>query len=110
MTWLAVKKSLTTPPPPRPPAPKHPLFTKDFFSTKSFGPGHLVGAIVLFGGLFGVTKYFIARGQAQADETRRYWAQQQQQRPVPAGAPPPEPNEPSQAKIENQRGQYGGKP
>lgn len=106
MTW-------TTPPPPRPPPPKYPLFTTDFFSTKSFGPGHIVGAVVLIGGLFGVAKYFIARGQAQAEETRRYWAQQQQQRPVPAG-PPPEPppgsKEPSLAKVENQRGQYGRKP
>ncbi len=110
MTWADVKKGLTTPPPPRPPPPKYPLFTKDFFSTKSFGPGHIVGAVVLIGGLFGISKYFIARGQAQVEENRRYWAQQQQQRPVPAGAPPPPPPEPSLARIENQRGQYGRKP
>lgn len=106
MTWSDVKKTLTTPPPPRPPPPKYPLFTTDFFSTKSFGPGHLVGAVVLFGGLFGVVKYVIA----QADESRRV---AQQQRPSPAGTPPgppPEPKEPSLAKIENQRGQYGRKP
>jgi hypothetical protein len=107
MTWSDVKKTLTTPPPPRPPPPKHPVFTKDFFSTKSFGPGHLVGAVVLFGGLFGITKIIIDRSRAQADESRRL-----AQRPVPAGPPPgpspgPPREEPSLAKVENQRGEYG---
>ena len=109
MTWPDVKKILTTPPPPRPPPPKAPLFTTDPFSTKSFGPGHLVGAGVLVFGLYGLTKYFISRSRAQAEDTRRYLAQQQ---PLPAGSPgrpPQEPREPTLARAENQRGEYGNK-
>ena len=104
MTWADVKKTLTTPPPPRPPSPspKHPLVTKSFFSTKSFGPGHLVGAGVLVLGIVGLTKFFIARGQAEAARTLRL----AQQPPSPRR---PE-DEPKIAQAENARGQYGKKP
>jgi len=89
---LALLKKLTTPPPPRPPEPKHPLFTKKFFSTKSFGPGHIVGAGVLVLGIGGLTKFFISRGQAEAGRTR----------------PPRRPeDEPKRAQVDNERGQYG---
>ena len=91
MTWTDIKKTLTTPPSPRPPPPKHPLFTTDPFSTKSFGPGHLVGAGVLVLGLYGLTKFFINRGQAQAAETRRLAEQR------------------LQPQVANQRGEYGTK-
>jgi len=95
MTWSDVKKTLTTPPSPRPPPPKHPLFTTDPFSTKSFGPGHLVGAGALVLGIYGLTKFFINRGQAQAAE-RCSLAEQRLQ---------------SQgAQAANQRGEYGTKP
>jgi len=96
MTWSDVKKTLTTPPPRRPPPPKYPLFTADPSSTTSFGPGHLVGAGVLVLGLYGLTKFFIARGRAQAEETRRLarWPE----------------DEPKIAQAENERGQYGKKP
>ena len=112
MTWDDVKKTLTTPPPPRPPPPKYPLFTKDVLSTKSFGPGHIVGAVGLIGGLFVLTRYFVRRGQAQAE------AFQQQARakpPVPPGPPGPpstpvqRPDEATVAQAQNQRGQYGTK-
>ena len=100
MTWSDVKKTLTTPPPPRPPStPKYPLFTTDLFSTKSFGPGHLVGAGVLVLGIVGLTKFFISRGRAQAEETRRLAEQ-------PRLARRPE-DEPKLAQAENERGQYG---
>jgi hypothetical protein len=103
MTWADVKKTLTTPPPPRPPPPKPPLFTKDFFSTTSFGPGQLVGAGVLVFALYGITKFVIARGRAQAEETRRLADQ---------GRPPPRrPEDETQlAQAPNQRGEYGKKP
>ena len=101
MTWTDVKKTLTTPPPLRPPPPKAPLFTTDPFSTKSFGPGHLVGAGVLAFALYGMTKLIIARGQAQAEETRRL----AQQRPPPRR---PE-DDPQLAEAGNQRGEYGKK-
>ncbi len=92
----------TTPPPRRPPPPKHPLFTKRFFSTKSFGPGHIVGAGILVFGLAGLSKLFIARGQAEAERARRL------SRPP---RPPARPEgEPEVAQVENGRGQYGRKP
>jgi hypothetical protein len=65
------------------------------FSTKSFGPGHLVGAVILIGGLVGLTKFFIARGQAEAAERAR-------RAPRSPGL--------DVAQAENQRGQYGMKP
>ena len=46
----------------------YPHFTKDFFSTKSFGPGHIVGLGVLVFGTIAMTRAFIARGNAQARE------------------------------------------
>lgn len=101
MTWSDVKKTLTTPPPLRPPPPKHPRFTADFFSTKSFGPGHVVGAVVLFGGLVGLTKFFITRGQAEADAERARLAQRPLTRPA---------MDSDVAQAGNQRGQYGKKP
>ena len=103
MTWADVKKTLTTPPPPRPPPPKHPTFTTDLFSTKSFGPGHLLGAGVLVFGVVGLTKYFIKRGREQAEQTREFLARQ----PQPAGPPP---DQARLAKVENQRGEYGNRP
>jgi len=87
MKWSA----LTTPPPPRPPPPKHPLFTTKFFSTKSFGPGHIVGAGILVVGLVGLSKVFVSRGQAEA----RKLAEQ-----------PRPPRRPEDARAENERGQY----
>ena len=102
MTWSAVKKTLTTPPPPRPPSPKPPLFTKRFFSTKSFGPGHLVGAGILALGAIGLTK-FIRRSREEAEQARQFLAPSAR----PAGPPP---DEPKLAKVENARGQYGKKP
>ena len=103
MIWDEVKRALTTPPPPRPPPPKYPLFTKDPFSTTSFGPGHLVGAVVLVGGLVGLTTFLVKRGQRQAEETRRLLA-----RPgMPPGYLPPQPSGPSLARVENGRGEYG---
>ena len=101
MTWSDVKKTLTSPPPPRPPPPKYPLFTTDFFSTKSFGPGHLVGAVVLVGSLVGITKFFVARSQAEA-ERRRLSVQ-----PRPPRRPEADLNV---AQAENERGKYGTKP
>lgn len=86
-------KTLTTPPPPRSPEPKHPLFTKKFFSTKSFGPGHLVGAGILVLGIFGLTKLAISRGQTEAERTRRL-----AQQPRPS------------TKAEDARGQYARSP
>ena len=102
MTWSDVKKTLTTPPPPRLPSPKPPLFTKSFFSTKSFGPGHLVGAGVLVLGLYGLTKFFIDRGRAQAEETRRLAEQPRPPRRLE--------DESKIVQAENARGQYGKKP
>lgn len=113
MTWTDLKKTLTTPPPPRPPPLKHPLFTKDMFSTTSFGPGHIVGVVGLVGGLFVLTRYFVRRGQAQAEEFRQAMAKPS----VPPGPPgPPSPagspgrlDEPKVAQASNERGQYGNK-
>ena len=119
MSWADVKKTLTTPPPPRPPPPKYPLFTKDVFSTKSFGPGHIIGAAGLIGGLFVFTRYLVRRGQAQAEAFQQ---QAMAKPPVPPGPPglpglPPGPSGPpaqrlDEAKVaqaQNERGQYGNK-
>lgn len=89
-------ETLTTPPPRRPPPPKYPLFTKDPFSTKSFGSGHLVGAGILVLGLYGLTKFFIERAEAEAQRTRRL-----AEMPIPPRHPV------AQADV---RGQYGRKP
>lgn len=107
MTWTEVKKTLTTPPPPRPPALKYPLFTTDPFSTKSFGPGHLVGAAVLVGSLYGLTTFFIRRGRAQAARDLQL-AQQPQplQPPVPARTR----DDARVAQTANERGSYGSRP
>jgi hypothetical protein len=75
---------LTTPPPPRAPSPKHPLFTTKILSTKSFGPGHVVGTGILVLGIVGLSKFFIARTEAaRARKTS------------------------SVAQVDNARGQYG---
>ena len=103
MTWSNVKKTLTSPPPPRPPPPKYPLFTTDFFSTKSFGPGHLVGAVVLVGSLVGIAKFFIARGQAEAEAERS-------RLPARPRAPRRPEDDLNVAQAENERGHYGTKP
>jgi hypothetical protein len=95
------RSALTTPPPRRPPPPKHPLFTTKFFSTKSFGPGHLFGAGVLVFGLVGISKFFIARGKEEAERSRRL------ARPSPPTRRPEE--DPQLAQVENARGQYGRK-
>jgi hypothetical protein len=71
MTWSDVKRTLTTPPAPQPRPPKQPLFTRKFFSTKSFGPGHLVGAGALAFGLVGLAKLFIGLGREQAERASR---------------------------------------
>lgn len=87
MTWAEVKKTLTTPPPPKP-APKLP----------PFGPQHIFGAGVLALGLYGLTKFVIARGRAQAEETRRLAEQRIPRRPE---------DEAQLAQAQNQRGEYG---
>lgn len=105
MTWADVKRTLTTPPPPRPPPPKYPTFTKDFFSTKSWGPGHLVGAGILVAGIVGVSKFFIDRGKEEAERARRL---------VRTSPPMPAPQRSDEgtkvAQTENARGEYGRKP
>lgn len=72
--------------------PKYPLFTTDFFSTKSFGPGHIVGAVALVFGVVGLAKLFIGLGKEEAERALR---------PVVIHSPPDAP------KIENARGRYG---
>jgi hypothetical protein len=90
--------SITTRSSPRPPTPKHPLFTSKFFSTKSFGPGHIVGAGILVLGVVGLSKLFIIHSHAES--ARRL-----------AGRSPTRPeDEPKVSQIENARGQYGRKP
>lgn len=98
----SVFETLTTPPPPRPPTPKHPLLTTSWTSTKSFGPGHLVGAGILVLGIYGLTKFVVARGQAEAERTRRLAEQ-----PQPPRRPGRPEDEPALAQAENERGQYG---
>jgi hypothetical protein len=79
----------TTPPPPLKQSPnKHPLFTSKFFSTKSFGPGHLVGAGMLVIGTALIAKAFVAHGQEAAR-----MAVQPRRRPEDV--------------AENERGEYG---
>jgi len=78
----------------------HPLFTKKFFSTKSFGPGHIVGAGILVLGIGGLAKFFISRGQAEAERARKF-----AQSSRPTGL-----NESKVAQAKNERGQYGKKP
>jgi hypothetical protein len=85
--------------PSRTPTSKHPLFTKKFFSTKSFGPGHIFGAGILVLGIGGLATYFIKRGRAEAEAAR---AQLTKRRPTG-------PDEPKVART-NARGQYGEKP
>lgn len=68
MKW----SDLTTPPrPQRTPAKKYPLFTTKFQSTKSFSPGHLVGAGILVLGVAGITKLFVDRAKAESDRVRQ---------------------------------------
>jgi hypothetical protein len=75
------------------------LFTTKVFSTKSFGPGHLIGAGALVVGLVGITKLFVARSRAEA--TRG---------PAPPPVPPRRPEDESRlAHVENNRGEYGKK-
>jgi hypothetical protein len=83
----------TTPPPPRPPPEKHPLFTKKFFSTTSFSPGHIFGAAGLAFGLYALGKAFISAGRAESARVL------EASRPQPSG--------PMTAQAENARGQYG---
>lgn len=113
MKWEEIKRTIMTPPPSQPPPPKEPLFTKDPFSTTSFGPGHLVGAVSLVGGLFLLMRYFVRRGESQAEAFRRTTAQTT---PIPAGAPlpasassRPTQDQASVAQAENARGQYGSR-
>lgn len=73
-------KTLTSPPMPRAPEPKYPLFTRDVFSTKSFGPGHIIGGVLLAGGLYVAIKALVERGRARQVE-----------------------------RTQNARGQYGGR-
>lgn len=91
MKW----SDLTKPPAVRRSPAKHPLFTKSFFSTKSFGPGHLVGAGILVFGIVGISKLFIARGHERAERSR---------------SPKLPDRQPTLATVENDRGQYGRKP
>ena len=88
--------TLTSPPPRRPPEPRHPTFTTDVFSTKSFGPGHLLGLGILGVGIYGITKYFVNRSRETSGEARRGLA----------SSPPILPNS-QLARVENVRGTYG---
>ena len=96
MKWAA----LTTPPRPRRPPPKAPLFTREFQSTKSFSPGLIVGTGILVLGVVGITKLFVDRGKEEAARARRL-----------AESPPSRPTSPTSdpklAQVENARGQYG---
>jgi len=83
--------ALTTAPPARPPSPKAPLFTTKLHSTKSFSPGHLLGAGILVVGIAGLTKFFVARGRALAERT--------QVAPQPSNL----------AQAESTRGEYGNR-
>ena len=68
--------------------PKPPLFTRKFFATESFGPGHVVGAGVLAVGLYAVVKAFATRSQGLTQPTQ------------PSGIT-------ALAQTANVRGQYG---
>lgn len=96
-------ETLTTPPPRKPPPPKYPLFTKDPFSTTSFGPGHLVGLGVFVIGGFGIYKWAM-RKKDEAEQSRQQLASAPA---VAPGTPVKQPAEPKLAQVENQRGQYG---
>lgn len=105
---------LTTPPPRRPPPPKYPLFTKKFHSTTSFSPGHIVGAAALGFGIFGLAKFFVGRGQAEAARVQQEAMRASFPRPPAASAAPAAPGAPIRstdapklAQVDNQRGQYG---
>ena len=100
MSWSDVKKTLTTPPPPKAPPPKYPLFTTDPFSTKSFGPGHLVGLGLLAVSVVAFARFISRTRREQAEETRRRLAQ-------PDQPPGPPLEEPKLATRQDERGQYG---
>jgi len=53
----------------RPSKKKYPLFSTEFQTTKSFSPGHVVGAGILVFGVVGITKLFVDR--AKADSARQ---------------------------------------
>lgn len=90
MRW----SDLTSPPrAQRTPKSKVPIFSSKFQTTKSFSPGHVVGAGVLALGVLGVTKLFIDRGHAEIDRQRHL------------GGPGPQ-----LASAPNARGEYGKKP
>jgi hypothetical protein len=86
----------TTPPPPSLPPEKHPLFTKKFFSTTSFAPGHILGAAGLAFGLYALGKAFISASRAEAKRTLE--------------ATRPQSSQPMTAQVENARGHYGSTP
>jgi hypothetical protein len=79
--------------------------TTGFFSTKSFGPGHLVGAGIVVLGVAGLVKLFTALGRSEAEEARRQALPTPP--PNPAGGPP---GGARLAQSKNVRGQYGSKP
>jgi len=93
MRWPA----LTTPPAPRPRSSRPPLFTTKFFSTKSFGPGHLVGALVLVGGTYAIAKGLVGHAHAT-----RALPRGRVSAALPGGA--------TLAQVESARGPYGRKP
>ena len=101
MTLSSIKRALTTPPPPRSPPPKYPFFTRDVFSTKSFGPGHVVGAAMLVFGLVGIAKLFIGLGEEEAERMRARSSQ-----PIP---PRPE-DEPRLSQTGDTRGNRRERP
>jgi hypothetical protein len=96
-------ETLTTPPPRKPPPPKYPLFTKDPFSTTSWGPGQLVGLGVFVIGGIGVWKW-AQRKKVEAEQARQLAGIAPA---TPTGSPAKGPQEPKLAQVENQRGQYG---
>jgi hypothetical protein len=95
--------TLTTPPRPRRPLPKAPLFTREFQSTKSFSPGHIVGTGILVLGVVGITKLFVDRGKEEAARARRL---AESSSPQP-GHPASPASDPKLAQVENARGMYG---
>jgi hypothetical protein len=52
--------------------PKHPLFTMNPLSTKSFGPGHVVGAAILVFGTIALAKGAVAHHEAATRERGQY--------------------------------------
>lgn len=88
----------TTPPPRREPPPKHPLFTVNPLSTKSFSPGHVVGLGILVLGVVGITKILIARGKE--DAARNAGLASPSWRPI---------DDTQLAQADNPRGSYGAK-